>query len=339
MDCFIIANMKNLQATRLQISVKKYLSKLNSLPSFKSGKMHISYKDINVFNSTISHKKKDNDKNNNIRETIIVCLLKNMIPDKYFKISKLWYNIRESVYLFINDMGIRRIDNLVINHKAGRRNNYDFEIIDHAKQIYKVEFKFNIDMIDDAPQYASPAKPSNFLSISYEEFFHDNYLSKIIQLDNRLTLPEKEEYVKNINNVSPKCVKELSELYYRGAIRSSKYTGLECDIDFYKKTNDIANSSIVEFIYKADLDIDKLSKYLIESQKDKIYMLYKNGKIFKEIKDPESYILTDYWRCDKNKNKYIALTKNGKYINVLLRWKNGNGVAFPSFQIKQTKQS
>jgi hypothetical protein len=333
MDYFIINNMKNLHATKLQICVRNYLSRLNSLPSFKCEKTHLSYKDIAVFNNSIAHKKKDNDKNNNIRENIIVCVLKNTVPEKYFKFSKLWHNIKESIYMFINDIGIRDIDNLVVKRKAGRKNNYDFEIIDNNNETYKVEFKFNIDKIDDAPQYASPAKPSNFLSISYEEFFYDNYLRHIIQLDNRLTLPSKEEYIKSVNNVNPKCVKELSELYYRGAKRSSKYTGLESDIEFYNKTNEIANDSIREFIYKADLDIDKLSRYLIDTQKDKIYMLYKNGKIVKEIKEPESYMLVDYWRCDKNKNRYIVLAKNGKYINVLLRWKNGNGVAFPSFQI------
>lgn len=334
--------MTNLHVIKLQKCIRNYLSNLKRLPAFTYKKAQksrttisytISYKDINVFNSTISHLKKDNDKNNNMRENIIVCVLKKLIPEKYFKISKMWYNIKNSIFMFINDIGIDNVDNLVINHKAGRKYNYDFEIIDNNKEVYKIEFKFNIDKINDAPQYASPSKPSNFLSISYEEYFYDNYLSRIIKLDNRLKLPKKEEYIKSINNVNPKCVKELSALYYKGAKRSSKYTGIECDIDFYKKTNNITNDSIAEFIYKADLDIDKLSKYLAESQKDKIYMLYKNGKFFKEVKEPDSYILIDYLRCDKNKNRYIARTKNGKYLNILLRWKNGNGVAFPSFQI------
>jgi hypothetical protein len=333
MDYFIINTMRNLHAIKLQKCMRNYLLNLNGLPSFKCDKTQLSYKDINVFNTSISHKKKDNDKNNNIRENIILCVLKNLIPDRYFKISKLWRNIKESIHTYISDIGVHDLDNLVINRKAGRKNNYDFEIICNNNETYKVEFKFNIDKIDDAPQYASPAKPSNFLSISYEEFFYDNYLSSIIELNKDLKLPNKEEYLKTINNVSPKCVKDISELYYKGAIRSSKYTGIPEHIEFYKKTNEITSESIKEFICKADLDIDKLSKYLLESQKDKIYMLYKNGKIIKEIKDIESYMLVSYRICEKNKNRYIVLTKNGKYINVLLRWKNGNGVAFPSFQI------
>ena len=35
----------------------------------------------------------------------------------------------------------------------------------------------------------------------------------------------------------------------------------------------------------------------------------------------------------KNKNRFICETKSGKKMYILLRWKNGNGVAFPAFQI------
>ena len=34
-----------------------------------------------------------------------------------------------------------------------------------------------------------------------------------------------------------------------------------------------------------------------------------------------------------NKYRYECINKNGKIINILLRWKNGNGIAFPAFQI------
>ena len=39
--------------------------------------------------------------------------------------------------------------------------------------------------------------------------------------------------------------------------------------------------------------------------------------------------------CVKNpaKSRYDCVTQSGKKIRVLLRWKNGNGIAFPAFQI------
>jgi len=33
-------------------------------------------------------------------------------------------------------------------------------------------------------------------------------------------------------------------------------------------------------------------------------------------------------------NGYVATSKSGNKIKILLRWKNGNGIAFPAFQIK-----
>lgn len=44
----------------------------------------------------------------------------------------------------------------------------------------------------------------------------------------------------------------------------------------------------------------------------------------------ESYI--------KTKTSYIAKTTTNKKISILLRWKNGNGIAFPAFQISLQKE-
>ena len=61
-------------------------------------------------------------------------------------------------------------------------------------------------------------------------------------------------------------------------------------------------------------------------------MLYKDGKINLETINLDDYIITEIIK-DPNKNRYIAKTKSGKHLKILLRWKNGNGIAFPSFQI------
>jgi hypothetical protein len=81
------------------------------------------------------------------------------------------------------------------------------------------------------------------------------------------------------------------------------------------------------------LNIDLLNEYLISSQNAKIYMLYKNGKFHKQIVDPRKYTIVSYIVCKNKKNKFVAKTQEGKDIKILLRWKNGNGVAFPAFQI------
>ena len=46
----------------------------------------------------------------------------------------------------------------------------------------------------------------------------------------------------------------------------------------------------------------------------------KNYEIISYIKEPEL-------------QRYVATTKTGIVLKILLRWKNGNGIAYPAFQI------
>jgi hypothetical protein len=61
-------------------------------------------------------------------------------------------------------------------------------------------------------------------------------------------------------------------------------------------------------------------------------MLYKDNEIHVGISDMNNYQLVS---CEKypEKSYYLATSLSGKKIKILLRWKNGNGIAFPSFQI------
>ena len=75
-----------------------------------------------------------------------------------------------------------------------------------------------------------------------------------------------------------------------------------------------------------------MSDYLLDSQDGKKYLLYKNGEFNVQIPDTNNYTIVS---CLKNpeKYRYEATIQNNHTINILLRWKNGNGIAYPSFQI------
>ena len=95
--------------------------------------------------------------------------------------------------------------------------------------------------------------------------------------------------------------------------------------------------SISEFLKGTELKIDELNKYLLNSQKDKEYMLFDtNTQTFKHEKPNinDYTIKSDSIELNKTKNSFIGKTESGKKITILLRWKNGNGIAFPAFQIK-----
>ena len=72
------------------------------------------------------------------------------------------------------------------------------------------------------------------------------------------------------------------------------------------------------------------------SQKNKTYMLFKKDKFYLEKPNFDDYKIIDFTKNLKF-SRYELISKTGKKINVLMRWKNGNGIANPAFQIKNIK--
>lgn len=222
--------------------------------------------------------------------------------------------------------------------KGGRRNNYDFHITfqnmgSAKKSVFRVEFKFNAKTIEETPQFVSPVNPSQYLSSSYEEYFYKEFLPELSEFG-KFPIPDKKTYLSQIGNPNPNCMKEQQTLYYKGCKNSIHYTGEMHAVQFYNKCKDISKKSIHAFLSQLDvvLDIKQLSAYLQKSQRNKTYMLYFNDDFNLYRGNSLDYILTD---CKKNlkKSRFECLSSGGKTLSVLLRWKNGNGIAFPCFQI------
>ena len=302
-----------------------------SFKSFTYNKEIINIRSINAFNIS---SRSTNDKNNKTREHIIGALINNKVPEKYFVLAK-WLIMKNNVFIYINSLTTEPYIKVECINKAGRGNNYDFLIKlyyeENKYNEFKVEFKFNTSSLDKAPQFVSPMNPSRYLSNSYEEFYYTNYLDKLANSAN-LTRPSKEEYLKQIHSNKPKCMKHYQELYYKGCSKSSQFTGKQEHINFYNYAKELSNTSISEFINNNDLNSAMLSDYLLTSQANKIYMLYTNGSFIKQVINSTDYTLIEIIK-QPYKFKYECISESGKKINVLLRWKNGNGIAFPAFQI------
>jgi hypothetical protein len=309
----------------------KILFGLKPFKVFSYNKEILSVKSINAFNIS---SRSNNDKNNKTREHIIGALINNKVPENYFVFGK-WLIMKNNVLAYVNSLTTEPYIKVECINKAGRGNNYDFLIKLYNTldtwQEYKVEFKFNVSSLSEAPQFVSPMKPSRYLSNSYEEFYYSNYLTKLAKSAN-LTMPSMEEYLKQIHSNKPKCMKQYQELYYKGCSKSSKFTGEQEHINFYNKAKELSNISLTQFINNSELNSAMLSEYLLTSQANKIYMLYTNNSFIKQIVNSDDYTLIDVIK-QPEKFKYECVSKSGKKISVLLRWKNGNGIAFPAFQI------
>jgi len=297
---------------------------------------NITIDSIQVFEGINS--RTNNDINNKIREYIVVCVINNEIPDEYYKQSLKWFELKTNIYSYIdklcenNNINNNNMSNVKCIYKAGRGSHYDF-IIKINDEEFKVEFKFNVSRLIDTPQFISPMNPSRYIktAMSYEEFYYYDYLFKLCR-DYNLNMPNIQDYLKQIHSPNPKCMEVQQNTYYAGCSKSSKYTGDINSINFYKSSLKLSKDSIFEYISKNELDINKLSTYLIETQKNKCYMLYKNDKIYYESVNLDNYIITDVSK-EPMYNRFIANTKKGNKLKILLRWKNGNGIAYPAFQI------
>jgi hypothetical protein len=277
-----------------------------------------------------------NDHNNKIRENIITSMPH--IDEDYFSDpihGEFWCKLKTDFDAKIRIL-FPHYSSYKIQHKAGRGHNYDYIITfyDEIKTKIseeKLEFKFNASSIDEAPQFVSPMKPSQYLSQSFEEYYYDNYLIPLLK-EFGLDIPERNLYLKSVHNNKPKCMESAQLLYYQGCKQSSKYTGSEQAVKFYQSCNEASKKCITNFIQETDLDIEKLVEYLIKSQDKKNYLLYKNGEFHIQSSNNDDYTIVS---CNKNpeKSRFEAETKSNKKIYILLRWKNGNGIAYPAFQI------
>lgn len=296
-------------------------------------------KDIEAFNVNLIERSQNEDMNKK-REMIVEMIINNKVPYELYEKSNEWRRMRHAILNYLEKVlshaGINApLTQVTCATKAGRAHNYDFSIhvvdYDNKSHDLKLELKFNASAISHAPQFVSPMKPSQYMSSSFEEYHYTNYLTQLGKSGN-IELPQHELYMKQIHGNKPVCLREFQDKYYAGCKSSSKFSGKSEDVEFYTKANELSKESISSFIANNTLDIMKLSEYLKQTQQGKYYMMFKNGEFHMETVNMDEYELIDV-EAEPSKSRYMVTTKTGRKLKVLLRWKNGNGIAYPAFQI------
>jgi len=295
--------------------------------------------DIDLFYD--SQSKNCNDVNNKKREYIIKRLSQG---DPYPNNDK-WVILSEQFNIYLNklkyligEQSHQVVHRHSIKTKGGRGYHYDFlitfyDVNNNSLGEYKIEFKNNACDVNDCPQYVSPMKASKYFDCvkTYEYMYYDEFLPSICA-QVLIPIPDKELYMKQIHCNKPECMKTFQEAYYRGSKQSSKYTGLDEDINNYNYMNEKSRESIKKFLSMNQLNISKMNEYLMNTQEGKKYMLWGNNEFHYQEVNKDDYTIMDILRIKKD-NTVVCLTKSNKEMNILLRWKNGNGVAFPALQI------
>ena len=323
------SKIEKMKKIRTNLNIKKY-RKMIIMPDDE---------DITYFTGNHDHTDRSfNDHNNKKREHIITHMSDiNEDYTSHLKYGEDWKKLQTGFDAKMKDI-CPSYCSYKIEHKAGRNFKYDYLISfldEHKNKIAtkKVEFKFNVATIDAAPQFVSPMNPSRFMTTSFEEYYYDNYLVNLLQKFG-FEVPERSLYLKTVNQTTPKCMETAQQLYYQGASKksSSKYTGTIESLTFCNNCKKISKECISNFISNNELNIEVMNQYLIEGQANKIYLLYKNGEFNIQTMTPDDYTIASYSKNPK-KSRFEAITKTNKKMNLLLRWKNGNGIAMTAFQI------
>lgn len=285
---------------------------------------------IELFYKKGSSKSK-NDAENKIREEVLV-FLENELPPEYASDEK-WRNLHTQFHKTIKTLCPVEYSRVQIVKKAGRGFNYDFDVIyldstNAELHQAKLEFKHNSNKIEKTPQILSLQDRFGLIdALTYSEYYYINYLDKYlaaIEYDGEK--PNLQEYISLVTGIAPE--KHPMFVFMREAEKGPSK----------KITSAIVKESIHTYLqtYITKFNVDKFVKKLSESQKNKHFLLWDLSQFHIDTLSDDDIAIQHIQL--KSKNTIIALSTTSEY-NLLLRWRNHNGILNPAYQIKLTRKS
>lgn len=291
---------------------------------------HIDKDDIKIFFGKSSSRKR-NDVYNKVREEILVQLptLVAKYGNNDTDTGMRWKDLHAAWQNIISNLTLHKFDSFNVVKKAGRQHNYDFLVTYYDKDgkkldDKKVEFKNNAMSIASLPQILQlyEQKVSIIPAESYTRFYYDNYLNDIIGDNDELKAnkPRWTEYSKHINSTTPPS--EFFKILKR--VNNSRI-------------RDITKQSIKDYIkrYKDKVDLKELSRLIASSQRDKVYIMWKDGRFYVDQISNDGLAMKSVEDDIKNGHTFIVRSKDNEVIYyITLRWQNTIGVLNPTYQIK-----
>jgi len=276
--------------------------------------------------------KRLNDKYNKLREEILANILKDTYKSfmEDTQEGKFWINLQNQWKETLDKLVTKDYTSIEIKQKGGRQYNYDFDISymkeNTLVETFKVEFKYGGTKIDEIPQFFNADANKSYLP-GYAEWFYDNYVIKEPPWIN-YTAPAKDLYMKEI-------YKNESKIEYFNKLKEDEKN----NVFFYKFKRQETAKSIKIWLEEnyTKLDLNILTKELLRSQEDKIFILW-NKDTFTIDKFVKEDLEVDKIIKIKNNNTIIVNSKSYKIqYSMLLRWKNHSGILKPAWQISMKR--
>ena len=294
----------------------------------------MSVSDITTFFNTST--RNDNDATNKVRENVLKLLCNP--PNDYLDhpefgnswriVHKAWNDALKKI---ADETSVCSYTHTTIEVKGGRGFHYDAIVTYYVnKYVFatrKIEFKYGGTNISGLPQFLSLPVGKRLFIETYDKFWYENYLDKYIECDTSITelKPSLEVYLKNVKSTKYTITPFFAQLKDR-------------ELFFQDKKDEIVNASITEYLikYGKDIDIKSLSEKVKDTQNDKIYLLWSNGKFYSD-KLAEAEMSEMTFHSIKNGN--VLEVKSGNTIyGLLLRWRNHKGILNPAWQISMKRQ-
>jgi hypothetical protein len=284
-----------------------------------------------------------NDAANKIREKVLENITNP--PAEYLQdtdYGQLWQHVHNEWNTIISKIIDRRLYSTVeLQILAGRGNNHDGNLICHSKpldridRIVKIEFKYGGKSICSIPQFLSLQTNQPTLKMfdePYDIFYYNHYIDLYIACDPLgITEPKPplEIYLKCVRSTDYNIHPFFSQLKEREPTAKLN-------------KNKVVNDSIRDYLhqYAHSIDTTQLTQKIIQTQQDKIYLLWSNQKFhldeihINSIRDIEFAAIGD-------KGNVIQLSAgigiHRLTFHMLLRWRNHKGILNPAWQISMKR--
>jgi hypothetical protein len=266
-----------------------------------------------------------NDANNRAREDALVEMTRVDIPE--------CANLKQDLHLALASLCPFEFSRYELTKKAGRGYSYDFDLAfysgrdDAPRCVIKLEFKYGSTSVEKLPQFYQKNTGWGITPVLYHEFFYDGpYLDEIrLHCPDAPEKPDKETYMRHIMKTSYSCHPFFQYLYDKESIKQ-------------KDKSAIVKRSIREFLaaYGSQINVAEVKRTFDQTQTDKQYLLYdpKSKAFLCQSCDFLGGELT--FVCVK-KNNVIVLTNGSYEFQLLLRWKNHQGILNPAWQVSVKK--
>jgi len=284
-----------------------------------------------------------NDAVNKIREKV----LENIIapPIEYLQdtdYGHLWQHVHNEWNAIIDKIVDRNLySSLELKILAGRGNNHDANLIcrttgSSIDKIIKIEFKSGAKSICSIPQFLSLQTNQPTLKMfnePYDIFYYNHYIDLYIACDpGGITEPKPmlDIYLKCVRNTDYTIHPFFSQLKEREPIAKLN-------------KNKVVNDSIRDYLgrYAHSIDTTQLTQKIIQTQQDKIYLLWSSNQKFHLDEIHINSIRNIEFETISDKGNVIIL-RSGVGIHklafhMLLRWRNHKGILNPAWQISMKR--